>query len=176
MTEATYDNFEDDYAQAAELGRQKRIDQLKDEVVQKKEEKKKKSIKDRASGILKKIDKTKKAEKKDGLKSFVSSGAKMATGAGLRWSWYYLLPSWGLTIITLNLFAFLGLILHHAFPRVGEEWKVINPFMHRVIEKMVFLLINAIIIILMFMLFQLFMSGSSEPVDMTIDNQPIVAP
>ena len=162
MPDTTFNTFENEYAQAAALDRERIMDQRKQAAVG--EEKQEKSLKTRVKGALAKMGKDDDgSEEERGFAATMSKSVKLTTGWGLRWSWYALIPSWGLSLIVLNLFAFLGLIFHGAFPRVGEEWKTINPFVHPVIEKMAFWLVNAVLILLIFILYSMFFGDVQDP-------------
>lgn len=56
------------------------------------------------------------------VKEKASEAAHMVTGMGLRWAWESLIPSWGLTIIYINMHAFLRLVFPSAFCKLGDEW------------------------------------------------------
>jgi hypothetical protein len=172
MATTAYDNMniipvagphtDNEYAEAAQMKREQVIDQREKEAEA--EAKQKKSLSTKVRGALSKMsDKAGNTEEEElGFMATMSKTAKIATGKGLRWSWMYLIPSWGLTIITLDLFAFLGLILNGAFPSVGEEWPKINPFGHKVVEKMAFFLVNAIVIMIVVALVSIFTGDIPE--------------
>ncbi|MEA3449922.1 MAG: hypothetical protein U9Q85_02995 [Patescibacteria group bacterium] len=108
--------------------------------------------------LMDKLKSDEDEEKGNKMKALISGGTKLATGWGLRWSWGAV-SFWGLGIIPLNVFAFLGLILPSAFPRVGEEWPKFHPFGHKIVEQMAFVLIDVIVIMLLFVLIQLLTGG-----------------
>lgn len=56
------------------------------------------------------------------VKEKASMAAQTASGMGLRWAWESLIPSWGLTIIYINMHAFLRLVFPSAFCKLGDEW------------------------------------------------------
>lgn len=58
----------------------------------------------------------------DKIKEKVFKPAKLATGAALKWAWGALIPSFGLTIIYVNMHVFLRFIFPDAFCKLGEEW------------------------------------------------------
>lgn len=67
------------------------------------------------------------AEKAKGLKGKIEekvfSPAKQATSNLLRWAWMTLIPSFGLTLIYINLHVFLKAVLgEKLFCKLGEEW------------------------------------------------------
>lgn len=58
-----------------------------------------------------------------GLMSKVGSPARKGTSALLRQAWIYLIPSWGLTLIWINIHVFLGMVLgNNLFCKLGAEW------------------------------------------------------
>ncbi len=67
-----------------------------------------------------------------------SNTAQAASGWALRWAWMMLAPSWGLSLIYINIHAFLSLIFPSMVCRLGEEW--ISPQMRgKVANKFSFL-------------------------------------
>lgn len=56
------------------------------------------------------------------VKEKASEAAHKVTGTGLRWAWESLIPSWGLTIIYINMHAFLRWVFPSAFCKLGDEW------------------------------------------------------
>ncbi len=82
---------------------------LRQQLMNAKTRKKKKNIKKKTSGKTK--------EK-------VLSPAKMATGRALRWSWLSFLPSWGLTLIYIDIHVFMHFVLSDVFCGLGEEWRI----------------------------------------------------
>jgi len=53
----------------------------------------------------------------------VTMPARVATSQLLRWSWFTLIPSWGLTLVLINLHVFLGKVLgNQFFCKLGNEW------------------------------------------------------
>ena len=53
----------------------------------------------------------------------IASPIRNLTSSALRMCWKYLIPSWGLTIIGINLHGFFGLIFGHSmFCKYGHEW------------------------------------------------------
>jgi hypothetical protein len=59
---------------------------------------------------------------KEKVNESVINPAKMATANGLRWAWLTLIPSWGLSIIYINMHVFLRFVLPDLFCKLGEEW------------------------------------------------------
>jgi len=80
------------------------------------------------AGVLKSVKKKAKEakEKAKGIKEKVGAGIKkikMILAGLLRKAWINLLPSWGLTIIWINIHAFLAKVFgHKIFCKLGEEW------------------------------------------------------
>jgi hypothetical protein len=63
-----------------------------------------------------------KKKLKEKVNESVINPAKMATANGLRWAWLTLIPSWGLSIIYINMHVFLRFVLPDLFCKLGEEW------------------------------------------------------
>ncbi len=82
---------------------------LRQQLMNAKTRKKKKNIKKKTAG---------KAKEK------VLSPAKKATGRALRWSWLSFLPSWGLTLIYIDIHVFMHFVLSDVFCGLGEEWRI----------------------------------------------------
>ena len=51
-----------------------------------------------------------------------TNGAKMATNRLLSASWLSLIPSFGLTLIWINIHAFMHMLFPNVFGKLGEEW------------------------------------------------------
>ncbi len=51
-----------------------------------------------------------------------SNTVQAASGRALRWAWMMLTPSWGLSLIYINVHAFLSIIFPNMVCRLGEEW------------------------------------------------------
>ena len=68
----------------------------------------------------------KQDEKKQGLvdkaKSAVFSPVRMGTSRALQWAWGVLIPSWGLSLIYINMHVFLRYVFPSMFCKLGEEW------------------------------------------------------
>lgn len=65
----------------------------------------------------------KEKEEGGGLASKAMSPARKGTSALLREAWIYLIPSYGLTLIWINIHVFLGMILgNNLFCKLGVEW------------------------------------------------------
>jgi hypothetical protein len=59
---------------------------------------------------------------KEKINEKVINPAKMATANGLRWAWLTLIPSWGLSIIYINMHVFLRFVFPDLFCKLGDEW------------------------------------------------------
>ena len=64
-----------------------------------------------------------KARAKKKIEEKVMMPIKMGTGHALRWAWATLIPSWGLTLIYINMHVFLRWVFPSAFCKLGEEWQ-----------------------------------------------------
>jgi hypothetical protein len=107
----------------------------------------------RRQGVKGKI----KQETKDYAKKKAAVPARMYTNSLLRWSWIVLIPSWGLSLIYINIHAFMRLIMPSLFCSLGDEWvpvpiKAASGYrgsrIVRIIEKMVFALVEVIALII----------------------------
>lgn len=59
----------------------------------------------------------------DEMKKKVAMPVKMGTNRILRWAWLTLIPSWGLTLIYINIHVFLRFVLgEKLFCKFGDEW------------------------------------------------------
>lgn len=56
------------------------------------------------------------------VKEKASAAAHKATGTGLRWAWTVLIPSCGLSLVYINMHAFLRWVFPSAFCKLGDEW------------------------------------------------------
>ncbi len=64
-----------------------------------------------------------KERAKEKLKEKVAAPAKQATNNLLRWAWGVLIPSFGLSLIYINIHVFLRMVLgEKLFCKLGEEW------------------------------------------------------
>ena len=63
-------------------------------------------------------------EKEEQVKSSASniSAAKFATNRALAFAWLNLIPSFGLTLLYINLHVFMHAIMPSVFGKLGEEW------------------------------------------------------
>lgn len=64
-----------------------------------------------------------KENAKNKIKKDVTAPAKLATRQALRWAWTTLIPSWGLSLIYINMHVFLRWIFPDLFCKLGEEWQ-----------------------------------------------------
>lgn len=55
-------------------------------------------------------------------KEAVTAPVQAASGRALRWAWWTLIPSWGLTLLYINLHVFMRLVVPSLFCRLGDEW------------------------------------------------------
>lgn len=51
-----------------------------------------------------------------------NSGGNIATKGALRWAWTTLIPSWGLSLVYINMHCFLRWVFPGAFCKLGDEW------------------------------------------------------
>jgi len=65
----------------------------------------------------------KKEDKEEGLKAKVLSPIKMATNQLLKRAWMTLIPSWGFSLIYINMHIFLRWVFPDLFCKLGDEWK-----------------------------------------------------
>lgn len=64
-----------------------------------------------------------KQRAKDKIKEKITEPAKTGTNYALRWAWTTLIPSWGLSLIYINLHVFLKMVFgEKLFCKLGEEW------------------------------------------------------
>jgi len=62
-------------------------------------------------------------EQGGGLKQAATAPMRAGTSKLLQDAWIYLIPSWGLTLIWINIHAFLSLVIgKDVFCRLGDEW------------------------------------------------------
>jgi hypothetical protein len=117
-----------------------------------------------------------KQETKAYTKKKVATPARMYTNSLLRWSWIVLIPSWGLSLIYINIHAFMRMIMPSLFCELGEEWAPVpikkagakGSLVARIIEKMVFILAEIIALLVVFGAFlvvSLLAYAATEPLD-----------
>ncbi|MDP3043233.1 MAG: hypothetical protein Q8N21_02435 [bacterium] len=64
-----------------------------------------------------------KQRAKDKIKEKITEPAKQGTNSALRWAWTTLIPSWGLSLIYINLHVFLKMVFgEKLFCKLGDEW------------------------------------------------------
>ena len=64
-----------------------------------------------------------KQKAKDKLEAKVAAPAKAVTNRALQWAWKALIPSWGLSLIYINIHVFLRMVVgEKLFCKLGEEW------------------------------------------------------
>ncbi len=100
-------------------------------------------------------------EAKEYTKKKVAAPARMYTSSMLKWSWIVLIPSWGLSLVYINIHAFMHLIMPSLFCKLGEEW-VPAPLRSAVnqgsrvagiVEKMVLVLADLLALFIVFLAF-----------------------
>lgn len=122
------------------------------------------SLRERVMGARRALDLKERA--KDKVEETVTAPLKMGSARLLQMAWFNLIPSFGLTLIWINIHAFMRMIpgLSSAFCKIGDEWipkeaKAITDEMGQMgsaigfLEKfgIVFLDIAAILILLILM-------------------------
>ena len=64
-----------------------------------------------------------KQRAKDKIEEKITAPARMGTNYVLRWAWITLIPSWGVSLIYINLHVFLKMVFgEKLFCKLGEEW------------------------------------------------------
>ena len=58
----------------------------------------------------------------DKAKDKVLKPAQMAAKRGLQWGWATLIPSWGFSLLWINIHVFLRTVFPNIFCKLGEEW------------------------------------------------------
>lgn len=76
----------------------------------------------RQAVMAKKNAEAEKKKKQPGRAAKSGSAIKTASKAGLRWAWSVLIPSWGLSLIYINMHIFLRWVFPDLFCKLGEEW------------------------------------------------------
>jgi uncharacterized membrane protein len=104
------------------------------------------------------------------IQSLKSFAKKLTSGLALQWSWYAFPFSFGLSFIFVDLLAFGHLVASETFCEIGEEWGPFNPFGHKIVEKIVFWFINAIIALVFIVILVLFIDNSTAE-QMKADSQ-----
>ena len=109
-------NQEDEQEAAAELSREKRGEVSEDENTGEEQ-----SYRQRIQAARQALNLKEQAKKK--IEEKVAAPAKQGTNSLLRWAWGALIPSWGLSLIYINIHVFLRLVLgENLFCKLGEEW------------------------------------------------------
>ncbi len=85
------------------------------------QEEKPKTLRERVMAARQAMDIKQRAKEK--IKEKVTMPVRMGTNHALRWAWLTLIPSWGLTLIYINMHIFLRWVFPSAFCKLGEEWK-----------------------------------------------------
>jgi hypothetical protein len=117
-----------------------------------------------------------KQETKAYAKKKAATPIRMGTNRLLRWSWITLIPSWGLSLIYINIHAFMHMILPSLFCELGDEWVPAQikkagaegSRVARIIEKMVLMLADWIALFIVFVAFALMtmlVYAATEPLD-----------
>jgi len=79
------------------------------------------SLRQRAQAARQALNIKEQAKKK--LEEKVTAPAKIGTSNALRWAWMTLIPSFGLSLIYINIHVFLRMVLgEKLFCKLGEEW------------------------------------------------------
>lgn len=64
-----------------------------------------------------------KERAKEKVEEKVTAPVKLATSRALQWAWWTLIPSWGLSLIYINIHVFLKYVFgEKLFCKLGEEW------------------------------------------------------
>lgn len=64
-----------------------------------------------------------KEKAQSGLNNKVMSPVNQASKKALRWAWFSLIPSWGLSLLWINIHVFLKMIFgEKMFCKLGDEW------------------------------------------------------
>jgi len=108
-----------DYNQQQSAGARMRESKTKNEEV--KDEQQKMSLRQRVTSAKKALNIKEKAKKK--IEEKVTAPAKIGTNWLLRWAWGVLIPSFGLSLIYINMHLFLRWVFPSAFCKLGEEWQ-----------------------------------------------------
>lgn len=116
------------------------------------------SLRERVMAARRALDIKERAKEK--VKEKVMTPAKMGTKWLLKWAWFNLIPSFGLTLIYINMHVFLRWIFPSLFCKLGEEWVPVKTGEHSatniagtafgIVEIMGLLLIDIILFIIIF--------------------------
>lgn len=130
------------------------------------------SLRQRVQAARKAMDLKQKA--KDKLEEKIIAPAKSATSQALRWAWTALIPSFGLSLIYINIHVFLKAVFgEKLFCKLGEEWipkqvagaggeagKMANKSIG-LVEVMALMFLDAILLIIIVGIVSLFVNESS---------------
>ena len=109
-------NQEEERDAAAELSREKRGGASEDENVGEEQ-----SYRQRIQAARQALNLKEQAKKK--IEEKVAAPGKLATSNILRWAWSILIPSFGLSLIYINIHVFLRMVVgEKLFCKLGEEW------------------------------------------------------
>jgi len=111
----------DERLMAASLADRKRQDKMGAEDKERQEDAEPRSIRQRLAGARQAMDLKAKAKKK--IEEKVAAPARAGTNKALRWAWLTLIPSFGLSLIYINIHVFLRFVFgEKLFCKLGEEW------------------------------------------------------
>jgi hypothetical protein len=95
----------------------------------------------------------------------VFSPARSGTSRALRWAWRLLIPSWGLTLIYIDIHALMHFVVPDVFCDLGEEWSdgIVGiagkegegagvSETAKIVEKMLFIFVNAAAFFIIFLM------------------------
>jgi len=111
----------DERLMAASLADRKRQDKMGAEDKERQEDAEPRSIRQRLAAARQAMDLKAKAKKK--IEEKVAAPARAGTNKALRWAWLTLIPSFGLSLIYINIHVFLRFVFgEKLFCKLGEEW------------------------------------------------------
>ena len=111
----------DERLMAASLADRKRQDKMGAEDKERQEDAEPRSIRQRLAAARQAMDLKAKAKKK--IEEKVAAPARAGTNKALRWAWMTLIPSFGLSLIYINIHVFLRFVLgEKLFCKLGDEW------------------------------------------------------
>lgn len=76
----------------------------------------------RVAKLKARVNQKKIAQRRENEAGLTSGLEKKATGGALRAAWLSLIPSWGLTLLYINVHVFLSWIFPKQFCSLGQEW------------------------------------------------------
>lgn len=113
-------NREQENGAAREL-REKRMKTKEEENEEQQGDRQPQGLRQRIMAARRALDIKQKAKEK--IEEKVMAPAKQGTNWLLRWAWVTLIPSWGLTLIYINLHVFLKMVFgEKLFCKLGQEW------------------------------------------------------